>query len=692
MMRRALVGTVIAMAVLAGGPPAQATDTPPPLDPQAWAFQDDMTWDDYRPIPGADYADPSVKTWKVAIVLADFPDRDFIISQSEASTIWGTPTLDAHSVPRADVPRFYADLLNRPQRLNHFQTMHRYWMENSYGRYGVDLVPFGPYRMPHRAYQYFLRQYAALGDSCPTPALTPCNENFRADLRAIWEADVGADKAAEFDNVFYTAAGVGESDTWQEFGSMRFGAPEAVPDRFGPTGYDGRMRGNSADTRFVPWTSWAVAASIWPTAFGDTVTAAETTGMGGYAHELSHNLGLADNYNNPFAKTVQRSAGGTWDMMGRGSSNGPGGPHTRWLVPATKGGALGAQHAVHDKRALGFLSHGHVLRLRRSELAKTGPVVVEVKAREVAPGGDLAGVEVTLDGGDRSAPCTVAADPLCDGGGYDRYTLEVVQQIGSDSFLPGHGVLIAKAKDRSSSCGTYTCSLWYVDANPHDIDRVDYVRPDGTAVKVTIGDDRQLNDASFNAGVNSGSKYEHIDAANRLHFYVVDTRTDADGVLHYTLAVRSLDGAGPERRGVRLGRPTAGRDGAWATCTFPLTNTGAGADVYRLTASAVGAGWSAHLRNALVGAGARRDRAGARLRDAGHGARARDADGGVGERRFAGCHRDLSRVEGRGAGVRRPRGWARRAARRTGGDLRLPGRSPVSRPTWSTIRLCSGDC
>ncbi|WP_372517884.1 immune inhibitor A domain-containing protein [Solirubrobacter phytolaccae] len=557
------------------------------------------TWDDYKPIPGANYADPSlrptVKQWKVAIVLADFPDRDFIVSQSESSTLWGTPTVEVHSVPRAEVPRFYADFLNRPQRLNHFQTMHRYWMENSYGRYGVELVPFGPYRMPHRAYQYFLRQYAAVADSCPTPALTPCNANFRADARAAWERDVGTQAAAAFDNVFYVAAGAAESDTWREFGEMRFTGPEAIPDRFGPHPRDA-LTANWARTRFAPWTSWASAASIWPTASGDTATAAETTGMGGYAHELSHNLGLDDNYNNPFARTVQRSASGNWDMMSRGSSNGPGGPHTRWLVPSTQGGSLGAQHAIHNKAALGFLDAGDVLHLSRELLATAGPAVVDVKAREVAPHGETVGVDVALDGdgGDQSAPCTFAANPLCDGGGYDRYTLEVVQQIGSDSFLPGHGVLIAKAKDRSSSCGSFRCSLWYVDANPRDIDQVDYVRPDGTAIKVNAGDDRQLDDAAFDAGVGSGTRAEYVDAANRLHFYVIDRRTDADGVLHHTVAVRSLDDTGARLRGVRVGAPTVHRDGDATTCTFPVTNTGDSADVLRLWAT------SARLRTVLV--------------------------------------------------------------------------------------------
>jgi hypothetical protein len=120
----------------------------------------------------------------------------------------------------------------------------------------------------------------------------------------------------------------------------------------------------------------------------------------------------------------------------------------------------------------------------------------------------------------------------------------------------------------------------------------------------TLGDERQLNDASFNAGLDSGSSYEWVDERNRLHFYVVDKRTDADGVLHYKVA---LQAAGS----------TEVAPGEWTTCTFGLKNTGAAAatdpalhpqdsnaflssDVYRLSASTTGAGWTAKLRNALT--------------------------------------------------------------------------------------------
>ena len=85
---------------------------PAPLDAQKWSFQDNLTWADYKKLPGPDYSDPSieptVEKWKVALILVDYPDRPFTISQPAGSTIFGTPSAVAHSVPRADVPKFYA--------------------------------------------------------------------------------------------------------------------------------------------------------------------------------------------------------------------------------------------------------------------------------------------------------------------------------------------------------------------------------------------------------------------------------------------------------------------------------------------------------------------------------------------------------------------------------------------------------
>ena len=85
-----------------------------------------------------------------------------------------------------------------------------------------------------------------------------------------------------------------------------------------------------------------------------------------------------------------------------------------------------------------------------------------------------------------------------------------------------------------------TPRVWMIDPNPQDIGMIDFYRPDGTPVAVVRGDPRQLNDATFNAGTRSDSEYEYVDTFNKLHFYVLSTRRDADGVLHYAVAVRRV--------------------------------------------------------------------------------------------------------------------------------------------------------
>ncbi|MEK8106311.1 immune inhibitor A domain-containing protein [Micromonospora sp. M12] len=44
--------------------------------------------------------------------------------------------------------------------------------------------------------------------------------------------------------------------------------------------------------------------------------------MGVYAHELTHLLGIGDNYNNPYGEPLRRAYTGIWSMMSRGSFNG----------------------------------------------------------------------------------------------------------------------------------------------------------------------------------------------------------------------------------------------------------------------------------------------------------------------------------------------------------------------------------
>jgi M6 family metalloprotease-like protein len=584
---------------------------PRPIDPQEYELPDTMTWDDYRAIPHTSWADPqregSVRNFRGALVLVDFPNQPFVVTQPKNSTIYGNPTA-VDSLPRSEVPAFYKDFLNTPESLNHGHTIHEYWMEDSGGRFGVDLTPFGVYQMPRKDHEYGIEDDMQAGQGCP--AGDTCERDIRTDARAAWVAAVGEETASQFDFVFFLSAGQDESSTWQEFGPAKFPTKEDVPDEWGPP--DPALP-NWVKTRYVEWSSWAAGSNVWPDAFNGTSVQAESSGMSVYAHEFSHILGIGDNYNNPFSVPARRDYSGPWEMLSRGTFNGPGGPHSRWLIPGNAGASMGAQHMLRNKIKLGIVDEQNVLRLSRDGMAASGTVVARVTARTVQPGATgLSGINVAMEGGDKSPACDVDADPFCDGGGYDNYTVEVVDRMGFDSFTPDSGVLLAKTKNQDQ-----TPFIWTVDANPQDIDKVDVVLPNGRQQKMTIGDYRQLSDALLHAGTDSGSEYEYVDQANRLHFYVTDIKRDRQGILSYTVAIRSLDGAGPQTRGVAvLPGPGVPAGSGWVRCTLPLRNTGRAApvppgqpedvtgyvnsDVYRLSATVTGKGWTAWLPNALT--------------------------------------------------------------------------------------------
>lgn len=630
MKRRSLLLTLCLLPVLLSGchaPQAGAPKNPPaipaPIDPQIVRDQQDMTWDDYRPIPGVDWADPSLQPkrgFKMALVAVDFPDQPFVITMPRHSELFGNPQIDP--VPREKVSQFYADFYNKPSAVNHGHTINGYWMEQSRGQFGiVEVDAFGPYRMPKNFWEYGLNEY---GQNASTPTGERANGAMERDADALWRADQGANIVTNYRRpsgaVLRIYAGYDETGVWQEFGEMKFETRDDIPAAWGnPNTNMPRW----VPTRYVPWTSWRAGAQQWGLS---TIRQGENSGT--ITHELGHYaFGIGDNNNNPYIEPYRRVGSGPWDMMDRGSFNGPGGPHSRWVVPAIQGASMPAGLMLRNRIINGFISNDQILRLNRDGLAQSGLAVATVTARALAPNpGELAGLVVLLDGAsphDRTPPDDPATNALSPGRAlYNNYTLEVVQRLGYDSYCPDSGVLLAKNKDREGTSGgpnAFNLFSWVIDAHPEDIKMVDFKRPkSGTPVLRTMADYRQLNDALFHAGLNSGSQYEYEDAPNRLHFYVIDLKTDRRGVRTYTLGARSLDGSGPQQRGVALAGPAAATvRAAHSPCVFSLKNTGAAApanatahppeaapwldsDIYRLSVAAEGEGWSAQLRNGLA--------------------------------------------------------------------------------------------
>lgn len=600
------------------GASAPQTAWPEPIDPQRVRDQDDMTWDDYKPIPGADWTDPNHKGSKrqvrLAVITADFPDQPFVMTLPKKSDMFGNPQTDP--ITRDQVPQFFLDFYMKPNVYNHGHTIHEYWMEQSRGKVGISTTVFGPYRMPQKAFVYGMPQ-----EDMPS-GYTADNRGLQRQLDSLWQNEKGKDIAKDFDLVLRMYAGYDETATWQEFGEMKFQTPADVPAEWGnpdPT------KPRTVRSRYGAMIPWKAGEWLWS---NSAIVQGES--INSIRHELGHAaFKIGDNYNNPFATPYRRAPAGPWELMDRGSFNGPGGPHKRYVVPPDQGGSMAAGQMLRQRMLFGFVDSSQVLLLNRHALAQSGLAVAEVTNRSISPlPGTLAGIHIRLDGdsGKRDlAPVEdPATHPLSPGiPNYDFYTVEVVQRIGYDSYEPDNGVLIAKNKDngRSTTGGpnAFVAFTWVIDAHPEDINHLDFKRPNGEAVMRNIADYRQLNDALFHAGTNSGSQYEWEDTPNRLHFYVIDVHHDAKGLLSYTLAVKSLDGAGPQRRGVALTPAKSSASiSARGQVGFTLTNTGQAApvpaslhptmnvaqyidnDVYRLSTSVEGNGWSANLQNALA--------------------------------------------------------------------------------------------
>lgn len=557
---------------------------PKPIDEPSWILPKDMTWDHYKPIPGIDWHvdefEPEMKM-KGALILVDFPDQEFIITQEEGSEIVGNP-VGTGNIPRDEVPKYYEEFLNKPSAENNYKTIDGYWKENSYGKWGVEIDSFGPYQVDANEFQYGLNEFGQQGDM---PEGYEGRDLFK-DAVELAKKDIEA-SGIDYDFQFILHAGYDESGVWQELGEMMFDGPEQVTDPFGP-----QIEGlsNSAVTRYVPWTSYYAAKSIWSKASPSTGVSiqGENDGMGVFAHEFGHIKFLGDNYNNPYGTPVSRSYSGPWELMSRGAFGGPEGPHTRWKIPSVAGSSMPSHHMLRNKIKQGLLTDDDYLQLDRDELAKTGPVFADIIAREVPTGEQfnrtgLYGMNIAME--DLTPKNSLQDDWRADmqrgEKWYDNYTIEVVDRIGADSFQSDAGVLIAKTKDAETAP-----NIWVVDAHPEDINEVDFMRPDGTPAMLSKGDYQQLSDALFHAGTDPGVESEYIDEHNRLHFYILDKKYDDEGVLSYRTAVRHLDGAGDAARGVEIAvdEILPATPNRIATYQYAVTNRGEERDLIRISA------------------------------------------------------------------------------------------------------------
>lgn len=573
-----------------------------PVDPQKVQDQDEMTWNDYRPIPGKNWADPALRPereFKMALVAVDFSDQPFVMTMPKGSDLFGNPQIDP--VSREEIPQFYADFWLKPLAVNHGQTINGYWMEQSRGKFGITrLEAFGPYRMPRPLWAYGLNEHS---QNRSTPDGSIARYRMERDIDSLWRAAEG-DLKKNYDAILRVYAGYDETGVWQEFGEMKFNSRDEIPAEWGNPNPD---MPRWVPTRYVEWTSWKAGQMMWGIS---SIRQGENSGT--ITHELGHfAFRIGDNNNNPYIQPYRRVGSGTWDMMDRGSFNGPGGPHMRWVVPPVAGASMPAGLMIRNRLVNGFISEDDLVTVSREGLASSGPVVARITARAVEPlPGEYAGMMVRLDGAepqDRTPVTDPATNPLSPGKPrFNYYSMEVVQRIGYDSFCPDNGVLLALNTDgegRNGGPNEFNCFNWVIDAHPEDINMVDYVRPDGKKVMRTVADYRQLNDALFHAGLNSGSEFEYVDTPNSLHFYVVDIHRNEQEILSYTVGVRSLD-SDVVRKAATVSAPKT---------TLSISNEAiaefivSGDDICRLQADVKGEGWEVKLFNEIAAPGDGRD-------------------------------------------------------------------------------------
>ena len=152
--------------------------------------------------------------------------------------------------------------------------------------------------------------------------------NFNSDATALWNADTGcaATNCGQTVHLF-VYAGYDETSVWQEFGEMKFENKEDIPHAVWGNP-------NPKKPNWVAQPLRAVDLLVRGRAAVGPVLDPPGRELGhDHARDRPHIFSVGDNNNNPYVTPYHRVGSGPWDMMDRGSFNGPGGPHNRWLVP-----------------------------------------------------------------------------------------------------------------------------------------------------------------------------------------------------------------------------------------------------------------------------------------------------------------------------------------------------------------------
>ena len=353
---------------------------------------------------------------------------------------------------------------------------------------------------------------------------TPATASMERDADALWRADRRRRHPSSSTSIAAHLRRLRRDDGVA--GVRR----DEVPDQGGRPGRSlGQPRPDQAELGHEPLRAVDVVARRRAAVGHSSIRQGESSGT--ITHEIVHTFGVGDNNNNPYVTPYRRVGSGPWDVMDRGSFNGPGGPHMRWVVPAHAGrrdarrhdAAQQDRHGLHLRRAGGARQPRRAgeLRPRRSPTCRAS---AHGRARRA---GTLTGHPVAStvprrrpDAGLRHQHRPAVRRRA----GCNYYSLETVQRIGDDSFTPDNGVLIAKNKTaRATDPAATPASPGSIDANPQDMNKVDFLQARTTRRSCARSPTTASSTTRCSTPApNSGSQYEYVDAANRLHFYVLD--------------------------------------------------------------------------------------------------------------------------------------------------------------------------
>ncbi|MDR2712798.1 MAG: dockerin type I domain-containing protein [Clostridiales bacterium] len=276
------------------------------IDPQSWQLQRDMTWDDYKPNPAIDWMkdlNPASLAHKTAwdgnsnrpiiggLLMFQYLDLKFISSQPVGSSPLSyyamnpkyanpddngkthNPVIDVYQLfadeegisrealiekyttgengPDANgltaldkkFSQWWADFLNKPSEINNYTGISEYWRENSYGKWDIELRPFGPFTIPYFEFETMggydmssgYQTYRDIPPSFRRTAAGTQNANTAFAFDTIAHNIAHEKKLFDgLDFFFLLHAGYDESGVWQEFGQAQFATRKEIPYELGP--------------------------------------------------------------------------------------------------------------------------------------------------------------------------------------------------------------------------------------------------------------------------------------------------------------------------------------------------------------------------------------------------------------------------------------------------------------------------